>query len=143
MIRYGNPVAEVGTGFGFLPGVVVDQHFHELRNRLARLQGVVAKHPEYLGMGNRRANRGHRPGTECHGARKRNVGMFYPTAEVAKPQVKVFASGAHIDLSEFHRLMNQPGKAGPRPMGKTIAQIGAKGGDPALANSHHGISPRG
>src|SRR5206468_722813 len=50
MITGGNPEAQVDTGFGLLPGFVIDQHFHN-RNRLARLRGVLAKNPEYLGLG--------------------------------------------------------------------------------------------
>lgn len=50
MITGGNPVAEVGPGFGFLPGIVVDQHFTQ-RNRLPRLQGVLDKYPGFAGLG--------------------------------------------------------------------------------------------
>ena len=39
MITGGTREASVGTGFGFLPGFVVDQHFKQ-RNRFARLLGV-------------------------------------------------------------------------------------------------------
>src|SRR5262249_28359202 len=35
MIVGGNPLAQVGDGFGLLPQVVIDQHFHN-RNRLPR-----------------------------------------------------------------------------------------------------------
>ena len=40
----------VGEGFGFLPGVIVDQHFSE-RHRLARLLTVVAQNHELIGIG--------------------------------------------------------------------------------------------
>jgi cyanophycinase len=50
MIRGGNPVAELGRGFGFLPGVIVDQHLSE-RQRLPRLQGAVDQFPGCLGLG--------------------------------------------------------------------------------------------
>ena len=50
MIVGGTVDAEVGTGFGLLTGVVIDQHFHN-RNRLHRLLGVLAKHPECPGVG--------------------------------------------------------------------------------------------
>jgi cyanophycinase len=49
MIEGGNP-ARVGDGFGLLPGAVVDQHFTN-RKRLDRLLGVLAKYPDYLGIG--------------------------------------------------------------------------------------------
>jgi cyanophycinase len=50
MIRGGETLAEVGQGFGFLPGVVIDQHFMK-RKREHRLLGVVGKHPQFLGLG--------------------------------------------------------------------------------------------
>src|SRR5262249_53182564 len=50
MIASGNPQANVEEGFGFLPGVIVDQHFLQ-RNRVNRLFGVVAQHPDQVGLG--------------------------------------------------------------------------------------------
>ncbi|WP_165244875.1 cyanophycinase [Paludisphaera soli] len=45
MITGGSEKASLGSGFGFLPGVVVDQHALR-RSRLNRLLGVLAEHPE-------------------------------------------------------------------------------------------------
>ncbi|HYG77501.1 MAG TPA: cyanophycinase [Planctomycetota bacterium] len=50
MIRRGNPKAELGTGFGFLPHAVVDQHFLK-RERKARLLEVLDNHPGLYGLG--------------------------------------------------------------------------------------------
>jgi cyanophycinase len=50
MIVGGSRRAEVGTGFGFLPGYVVDTHFGN-RQRLDRLLGVLARHPNDTGLG--------------------------------------------------------------------------------------------
>jgi cyanophycinase len=50
MIEGGNPDARTGPGFGFLPGVVVDQHFTQ-RERQPRLRGVLEKNPGYAGLG--------------------------------------------------------------------------------------------
>lgn len=50
MITGGANPATLGPGFGFLPGVVVDQHFLK-RNRVDRLLGVLARHPGYAGIG--------------------------------------------------------------------------------------------
>jgi cyanophycinase len=49
MITGGRDEATVGTGFGFLPGVVVDQHALR-RNRVKRLLGVLAEHPDLTGV---------------------------------------------------------------------------------------------
>ena len=50
MIESGNPVAKTGPGFGFLPGVVVDQHYRQ-RKQQTRLRGVIAEHPSLVGIG--------------------------------------------------------------------------------------------
>lgn len=50
MITGGNPVAKTSEGFGFLPNVVVDQHFLR-RNRANRLLGVLHRHPGLVGIG--------------------------------------------------------------------------------------------
>ena len=49
MITGGQDKATVGTGFGFLPGAVVDEHAL-WRNRVNRLLGVLADHPDLLGV---------------------------------------------------------------------------------------------
>lgn len=50
MIRGGQTTAEVGTGFGFLSGAIVDQHFVK-RRRHDRLMGVLARYPNMIGLG--------------------------------------------------------------------------------------------
>jgi cyanophycinase len=50
MITGGSEPVRVGTGFGLLPDVVIDQHF-ENRKRQRRLLGVLAQHPSCLGLG--------------------------------------------------------------------------------------------
>jgi cyanophycinase len=50
MIVQGRTVADVGKGFGFLPGSVIDQHFLK-RNRQQRLMGVLDDHPGLFGLG--------------------------------------------------------------------------------------------
>jgi cyanophycinase len=50
MITGGTQEAQLGTGFGLLSGVVIDQHFQN-RHRMPRLLGVLDKHPECPGVG--------------------------------------------------------------------------------------------
>ena len=50
MIARGSPVAEVATGFNLVPGSVIDQHF-VARDRRQRLLGVLAQHPQMVGLG--------------------------------------------------------------------------------------------
>lgn len=50
MIRQGQPVAEVGTGLGLIPGCVIDQHF-VARDRQPRLVAVLGERPGLFGLG--------------------------------------------------------------------------------------------
>jgi cyanophycinase len=47
--RLGDAI-KLASGFGFIQGVIVDQHFAE-RGRVGRLLGVVAQNPKNLGLG--------------------------------------------------------------------------------------------
>lgn len=50
MITGGRKKPSVGKGFGFLPGVIIDQHFIK-RNRFSRLRHVVEENPKLVGIG--------------------------------------------------------------------------------------------
>lgn len=50
MILGGIARAEMGEGLGLISDVVIDQHFLK-RNRFSRLMGVLAEHPQFLGLG--------------------------------------------------------------------------------------------
>jgi cyanophycinase len=43
-------LVDMATGLGFIPEVIVDQHFHN-RNRMGRLISAIAAHPDRLGIG--------------------------------------------------------------------------------------------
>ncbi|MGA7936185.1 MAG: cyanophycinase [Kovacikia sp.] len=43
-------LVDLAEGLGFIPELLVDQHFHN-RNRMARLISAVAAHPDKLGVG--------------------------------------------------------------------------------------------
>ncbi len=43
-------LVDMAIGLGFIPEIVVDQHFHN-RNRMARLLSAISTHPERLGIG--------------------------------------------------------------------------------------------
>jgi len=43
-------LVDMAIGLGFLPDLVVDQHFHN-RNRMARLMSAIAMRPDRLGLG--------------------------------------------------------------------------------------------
>jgi cyanophycinase len=97
MIVGGNPVAQVGAGFGLLPQVVIDQHFHN-RNRLPRLLGILARQPQYLGLGIDEET-----AVVVHGGLatilgNANVRLCLPGAGKAPAQVRVLKAGEQIDL---------------------------------------------
>ena len=50
MILEGRQDATLSRGLDLLPAAVIDQHFMK-RNRLARLRGVLEKHPQLIGFG--------------------------------------------------------------------------------------------
>jgi cyanophycinase len=50
MIHHGNPEPVEGTGFGILPGIIVDQHFLA-RHREPRLVTMLERHPDLIGFG--------------------------------------------------------------------------------------------
>lgn len=50
MIAGGKVPPELGEGFGFLPGGVIDQHFLK-RDRMNRLLDVLSKNPGWFGLG--------------------------------------------------------------------------------------------
>jgi cyanophycinase len=93
MIRNGNPVAELGRGFGFLPGVIVDQHLSE-RERLPRLQGAVGRSPGYLGLGIDERTALVVQGRVATVLGERQVHLCFP----GQDSVKVYRSGDRIDL---------------------------------------------
>src|SRR5262245_26257423 len=50
MVTGGTAKASLGSGFGFVPGIVIDQHFSN-RNRQGRLLAALADHPDLVGLG--------------------------------------------------------------------------------------------
>ena len=112
MIRFGNPVAEVGAGFGLLQGVVVDQHFGE-RKRQDRLFGVVNNNPMYLGLGIDEQTGVVVQGQCLTVVGNRNVRVCLPGGDAKS--VKIFGEGSRIDLTEMRRAGAGEGRqAGPR-----------------------------
>ena len=99
MIRGGDPVAEVGEGFGFVGGVVFDQHFLK-RNRANRLIGVLTRSPTLVGIGIDEAT-----ALVLEGDRWSVLGKSFVVAiEVGKdgkpPRVETHGAGAHGKLPD-------------------------------------------
>jgi len=100
MIRFGNPVAEVGAGFGLIDRVIIDQHFQE-RNRLPRLLGVLTKYPNYLGLGIDEQTAIEVSGQHLKVLGARNVRLCLPSQPAEKNRVQILTAGTEIDLAEF------------------------------------------
>ena len=115
MIVGGNPQAQVGAGFGLLPEVVIDQHFHN-RNRLPRLLGILTKHPQYVGLGidEETAVVVHSGLATVLG--NANVRLCLPGASKNPAQVRVLKAGEQIDLGAL--LVAPALAAAPSPPAK-------------------------
>jgi cyanophycinase len=119
MITGGNPRARIGTGFGLLPDVVIDQHFQN-RHRQERLQGVLSQYPRCLGLGI-----DEQTAVVVHGHTftvmgKANVVVCFPPMEGGTGDVQVLKPGQAGDLLMFNRSNLTRGKPSAGP--KTAAQ---------------------
>src|SRR5271166_3944074 len=98
MIVGGSVDAEVGTVFGLLTGVVIDQHFHN-RNRLRRLFGVLAKHPECPGVGIDEETALVVKGTAATVEGNGNVWACLCARGTLAESIQVFKNGEKLDLA--------------------------------------------
>ena len=126
MIARGTDVAKTAPGLGFLPGVVVDQHF-VARKRQKRLEGVLAEHPDRVGLGIDEAT-----AVVVRGRVARVIGESTVTVCVAKGAGKPAAAdeykaGALLDLVQLRRAAANRAAAEPFPPAKPPAPEVAKG----------------
>jgi cyanophycinase len=126
MILGGKTQALVGTGFGFLPGVVVDQHFQN-RHRLDRLLGVLARYPQYPGIGIDEQTAivvtGH--GFQVLG--KGEVRICLAPHDRQPASVEVLRAGGHVDLLDLHHT--------------ALARVHPTKGDPMAPARHSASAP--
>ena len=101
MIQGGNPMARLGQGFGFLTGMVVDQHFFN-RNRLNRLLDVLARNPSYLGLGIDEQTAVVVKGHTLTVLGDAQVRLCLPTPVHQQPRVQVLKAGEQIDLEALN-----------------------------------------
>ncbi|MGE3803985.1 MAG: cyanophycinase [Gemmataceae bacterium] len=103
----GNPDARTATGFGFWPGVVVDQHFQN-RNRLARLIGVLGQHPDFMGVGIDEQTAIVVEGSTATVLGKANVSLCWLSK--SKQNVKLLKPNDKVDLRAFLKDAGLPPK---------------------------------
>src|SRR5262245_14791639 len=104
MIIAGNPEARLGTGFGLIEDVVIDQHFQN-RNRLKRLQGVLNKHPKCLGVGIDEQTALVVKGQTATVMGEANVRICLPPVVRKLPTVQVLKSGEQVDLEVLRQAI--------------------------------------
>lgn len=108
MIAGGNPKPKMATGFDFLRGTIIDQHFTE-RKRQPRLRAALRQHPKLLGVGidEDTAILVKGDNVEVLG---RNEVHFYDPAQLQNdggPTIESLKAGGRYDLNK--RKVNVPG----------------------------------
>ena len=94
-------------GLGFLPGAAIDQHFTQ-RNRFEDMRGLIATHPQLLGIGIDEATALVVRGQVGEVLGKNNVQFFDPPKPGEDPDKNydIVAPGQRYDLKE-HKLLAQ------------------------------------
>lgn len=103
MIARGRTEAVVEQGFDLLPGAVVDQHFLR-RNRMKRLQGLLARHPTLIGFGIDEGT-----ALVVRGREARVMGSSYvvactPAAADRPSRLEILKNGDTVDLASLAGL---------------------------------------
>lgn len=117
-------MVELGSGLGFLPGVLIDQHF-EQRGRFRRLLAAISQHPHELGLGIDEDTAvvvsghefkvfGHGSVTviDAGGLTHTNLGEAerHDLLAVCNVRVHILPAGYRFDLQNRTPLVNGPGK---------------------------------
>ena len=110
MIQGGNPMARLGQGFGFLTGMVVDQHFYN-RNRLNRLLDVLARNPSYFGLGIDEQTAVVVKGHTLTVLGDAQVRLCVPTSPRQQSRVQVLKAGEQVDLESLNPPMVASGRS--------------------------------
>lgn len=100
MIQGGNPHARTGSGFGFIKGIVIDQHF-VARNRIARLRGVLDAYRNYAGLGVDEGTAVIIRGTRLTVKGDSTVTVIWPTSSSQPRKEETLKNGHTFDLSSL------------------------------------------
>jgi cyanophycinase len=98
MITGGTTWAELGSGFGLAPGLVVDQHFAN-RNRMGRLLSGLARHPDLVGVGLDEQTAAVIQGSTMSVVGDAHVWVCLPASRTMSISVRRLKSGDQIDLA--------------------------------------------
>lgn len=102
MITGGKTTARLGEGFGFLTGIVVDQHFHN-RKRLGRLLTALTQYPRHLGIGIDEETAIIVRGQKLRVLGNASVRVCWPTPTPEEDPGKLLRNGDELDLPDLHQ----------------------------------------
>lgn len=105
MIRGGTTMTELGRGFGFLDGAVVDQHFVR-RMRQDRLLRVIEQHPNLVGLGIDEATALLVQGRKLSVLGDSEVRVCFARTNSREPMVESLRGGDQADLEQLHRIVS-------------------------------------
>lgn len=103
MIRRGGTMAELGRGFGFVDGAVVDQHFVR-RMRQDRLLKVVEQHPDLVGLGIDEATALLVQGRRLTVLGDSEVRVCFARTNSREPMIESLRSGDKADMGQLNRI---------------------------------------
>ncbi|HLQ44649.1 MAG TPA: cyanophycinase [Planctomycetaceae bacterium] len=103
MIRRGSSNAELGRGFSFVDGAVIDQHFVR-RHRQDRLLKVIEQHPELVGLGIDEGTALIVQGRRLSVLGESEVRICFARTESREPVVESLRVGGEADLSVLTRI---------------------------------------
>lgn len=100
MILEGRQEATLARGLDLLPDAVIDQHFLK-RNRVARLRGVLEKHPQLIGFGIDESTALH---VQLHSGSLHVVGNSYvmavvPSSDAHSPRIEILKPGDEANMT--------------------------------------------
>lgn len=130
MIRRGSPMAEVGRGFGFLDGAIVDQHFVR-RMRQDRLLKLLEQYPRQIGLGIDEGTALVVQGRRISVLGDSVVRICFARTDSREPLVESLRSGDRADLSALSRVAiarlqprSERPSAVPQVSGGTLVIVG-------------------
>jgi cyanophycinase len=105
MILEGRQAATLARGLDLLPDAVIDQHFMK-RNRLARLRGVLEKHPQLIGFGIDESTALH---VQLRSGSLQVVGNSYvmavvPNSDTLGPRIEILKLGDEANINTLRDL---------------------------------------
>ena len=137
MIRKNNPEPEMGTGFGLIPGAIIDQHFAQ-RERKPRLLKALKDHPGVAGYGIDEGTALVLRGRFMRVFGEGNVTIILGASKTRPVREIVLKEGGYADLMAMHRAaIARSGDTfpptefpAPRAVGKGTLVIVGGGGTP-------------